>query len=235
MPMIPPAPRPLDRHAAIEALLPWYANGTLTPVETAAVEQHLTHCHACRAEVARCRTLATAIGQENQREVWQPAPDGFDRLLAQIDQLEGEPTSAVTRRPRLLERLSVWLGATPNPVRWTLALESLAVAALLLVIALPGTRLPSDYETLSGAPRPPAATGPRLRIVFADAATAKDIQSLLQEIDGSIVAGPTALGVYPVPLPAGARSDQVRAAALGTLRARHHVRLAEAATDGDHP
>lgn len=234
MPKTPPDQLPPDSHEAIAMLLPWYANGTLAPAETAPVEQHLARCHACRAELARCRTLVTAIGQENQREDWQPAPDGFDRLLAQIDRLEGKPTSAVTRRPTLLERLGAWLGATPAPVRWTLALESLAVAALLLVVALPGTRLPSDYETLSGVPRPPAA-GPRLRVVFADATTAKDIQNLLQEIDGSIVAGPTALGVYTVTLPAGARSEQLLAAALGTLRARPHVRLAEAFTDGDNP
>ena len=40
-------------HDEIEALLPWYANGTLTVAETATVERHLAHCPACRADLNR--------------------------------------------------------------------------------------------------------------------------------------------------------------------------------------
>ena len=90
-------------HDEIEALLPWYANGTLTVAETATVERHLAHCPACRADLEQCRALATAV-QRNE-ESWQPAPGGFDRLMAEIDRLEAKPTPAKTGSSSLLQRI----------------------------------------------------------------------------------------------------------------------------------
>lgn len=223
----------LSPHEEIEALLPWYANGTLTPAETATVERHLAQCPACRAELKQCHALATAV--RDTAESWQPAPGGFDRLMAEIDRLEAKPTPAKTRSPPLLQRILDWLGATPNPVRWTLALESMAVAALLLVVALPMLRTAPEYETLSSDTEPAAAKGPRLRVVFADSATVGDIRQLLRDIDGNIVAGPTALGVYTVALPAADRPDQTLARALSGLRARNQVKLAEPVAGGGEP
>ncbi len=212
-------------HDEIEALLPWYANGTLTPAETAAVEHHLAHCPACRDDLEQCRALATTV--QSNEEGWQPAPGGFDRLMAEIDRLEATPAPAKTSSPALFQRFLDWLGATPNPVRWTLALESMAVAALLLVVAVPMPRTTPEYETLSSDTAQPAATGPRLRVVFADSATAGDIRQLLRDIDGNIIAGPTALGVYTVALPATDHPDQTLAQALTNLRARNPVKLVE--------
>ncbi len=220
-------------HDEIEALLPWYANGTLTVAETATVEQHLSHCPACRADLEQCRALATAV-QRNE-ESWQPAPGGFDRLMAEIDRLEAKPTPAKASAPALFRRLLDWLGATPNPVRWTLALESMAVAALLLVVAVPMLRIAPEYETLSSGTEQPATKGPRLRVVFADTATVGDIRQLLRDIDGNIVAGPTALGVYTVALPATDHSDRALAQALANLRARNQVKLAEPIASGGKP
>ena len=222
----------LNPHEEIEALLPWYANGTLTPAETATVEQHLAQCPACRAELKQCHALATAV--RDNAESWQPAPGGFDRLMAEIDRLEPKPTPAKTRSPPLFQRILDWLGATPNPVRWTLALESMAVAALLLVVALPMLRTAPDYETLSSGAEQ-TTTGPRLRVVFADSATVGEIRQLLQDIDGNIVAGPTALGVYTVALPSGEHPKQMLASALAGLRARNQVKLAEPVAGGGAP
>lgn len=222
----------LNPHEEIEALLPWYANGTLTPAETATVEQHLAQCPACRAELKQCHALATAV--RDNAESWQPAPGGFDRLMAEIDRLEPKPTPAKTRSPPLFQRILDWLGATPNPVRWTLALESMAVAALLLVVALPMLRTAPDYETLSSGAEQ-TTTGPRLRVVFADSATVGEIRQLLRDIDGNIVAGPTALGVYTVALPATDHSDRALAQALANLRARNQVKLAEPIASGGKP
>jgi len=223
----------LSPHEEIEALLPWYANGALTPAETATVEQHLAQCPACRAELKQCHALATAV--RNNAESWQPAPGGFDRLMAEIDRLEPKPAPAKTRSPPLFQRILDWLGATPNPVRWTLALESMAVAALLLVIALPMPGTAPDYETLSSGAEQSAATGPRLRVVFADSATVGEIRQLLRDIDGNIVAGPTALGVYTVALPAADHPDRTLAQALASLRTRDQVKLAEPIAGEDKP
>lgn len=241
----------LTGHQALEALLPWYANGTLTPVETATVEHHLAECGACRAELEQCRALAQTL-QPDASEVWRPSPGGFDRLLAQIDRLEAplapaqshhsdasdaRPAPAYTRRPTLLERLRDWLGSTPHPVRWTLALESLAVVALLLIALPPGKVVTApDYETLSNDDQLLSpATGPRLRVIFDETATVGDLQRLLREIGGGIVAGPTALGVYTVALAGGSRAEQNQADALNRLRGHPQVRLAEPQTQGIKP
>jgi len=220
-------------HDEIEALLPWYANGTLTPAETATVERHLAHCPACRADLEQYRALATAV-QRNE-ESWQPAPGGFDRLMAEIDRLEAKSTPAKTSSSSLLQRILNWLQATPNPVRWTLALESMAVAALLLIVATPMLRTVPEYETLSSGAEQPATKEPHLRVVFADAATVREIRQLLRDIDGNIVAGPTALGVYTVALPATDHSDRALAQALANLRARNQVKLAEPIASGGKP
>ncbi|HRF62200.1 MAG TPA: zf-HC2 domain-containing protein [Candidatus Competibacter sp.] len=220
-------------HDEIEALLPWYANGTLTVAETATVERHLAHCPACRADLEQCRALVTAV-QRNE-ESWQPAPGGFDRLMAEIDRLEAKPTPAKTSSSSLLQRILDWLQATPNPVRWTLALESMAVAALLLIVATPMLRTVPEYETLSSGAEQPATKEPHLRVVFADAATVGEIRQLLRDIDGNIVAGPTALGVYTVALPATDHSDRALAQALANLRARNQVKLAEPIASGGKP
>ncbi|HNW77932.1 MAG TPA: zf-HC2 domain-containing protein [Candidatus Competibacteraceae bacterium] len=225
----PDSSLPLDPHTTIVALLPWYVNDTLSPVERAAVDQHLGECPACRDELAHCRTLADAV--QDPAPTWQPAPGAFERLMADIEHLEAVPAPRPAPKPHrampFWHRIRDWLGATPSPVRWTLALEGMAVAALLLIVILPGARLTADYETLSSGSAQPATAGPRLRIVFVERATARDMQRLLLAIEGSIVAGPGALGVYTVALPAGARASD----ALGSLRNDPAVRLAEAAQE----
>ena len=40
-----------SEHAAIDALLPWYVNGTLRGDELGRVERHVAVCPACRREV----------------------------------------------------------------------------------------------------------------------------------------------------------------------------------------
>lgn len=211
---------PLNPHQDLAALLPWYVSGTLSPAESTMLERHLTECSACRIDLAQCRQLAAVI--QDREADWQPAPDGFARLMAGIDRLETPPVAAKAAAPGWLTRMRDWLRATPNPVRWTLALESMAVAALLLMVALPLRQAPVEYETLSSSIPTPATTGPRAQVVFAATATISELHTLLRAIDGQIVAGPSALGVYTVALPTG-----TLAPALATLRGDARVRLAE--------
>lgn len=211
-------------HQAIEELLPWYANGTLTPAETRMVEQHLEQCSACRLELEQCRTLVAQL-HERAEVAWQPPAGHFDRLLADLDR--PAPPVPAPASPLLLQRLRAWLRVTPSPVRWTLALESLAVAALVLVVALPAPPTEPGYETLSDEETVPVAAEPRLRVVFADSATVGEIQQLLRGIDAQIVAGPTALGVYTLAVSGGERPAVARDQAAAALRTHAQVRLVE--------
>jgi ferredoxin-like protein FixX len=225
----PPSSTP-EAHAELEALLPWYANGTLTTDEANKVEQHLEQCVECQDELAQCRVLANAV-QADPRH-WQPPPGAFEKLMADIEQLEKKPVASTVPAPSLLQRIQAWFNLTPEPIRWTLGLETIAVAALLMVIATPGLRLASDYETLSSTTEQGTTAGPHLRIMFNDAATASEMQHLLLDIEANIVSGPTALGVYIVALPNDAGTAPSLSTILARLRAHHQIRLVEPIAPG---
>ena len=65
-----------------------------------------------------------------------------------------------------------------------------------------------------------------LDLVFADATTAAEIQTLLDEIGGEIVAGPSALGRYSVRLTTPPVDDARFGELLAKLAADRRVRLA---------
>jgi hypothetical protein len=213
-------------HREIEELLPWYANGTLTPAEQAMVEQHLKQCPACRMKLEPCRVLVTQL-HEPAEAAWRLPASHFDRLMADINRLASPPTRAKTG-PTLLQRILDGLRATPSPVRWTLVFESLTVAVLALVLLLPATP-PTEpgYETLSDGEAPMTTMAPRLQVVFAEPMTIGELHTLLRDMGGQIVAGPTALGVYTVAVTGGERPAEAQTRALTTLRANEHVRLVE--------
>lgn len=213
-------------HMEIEELLPWYVNETLTSAEQRAVEQHLEQCPACREALQECRALNLQL-HARAEEAWQPPAGHFDRLMADIDRLTPSPTPVKTG-PTLVQRISDWLRGTPSPVRWTLALESLTVAALVLVLIVTPAPLPDlGYETLSSVKAPPATTESGLQVVFTAPMTVGELQALLQDIGGQIVAGPTSLGVYTVAVTGNEPPVAARNRALATLRAHAQVRLAE--------
>lgn len=229
--------RQSDSHREIEELLPWYANGALDPAERARVEQHLEHCPACRADLAQCRTLAQWV-ETHDTATWQPAPAAFDRLMADIDQLatSSAPIEPAKAPPPLFQRILGWLRETPSPVRWTLAFESMAVAALVLAVLLPAAPVTdASYETLSRGENRPAAAGPQVRVMFADPLTVGDLRALLQEIGGQMVAGPNSLGIYTIALAGAAAPDVALRQALAVLRAHRQVQLAEPLSTGDPP
>lgn len=210
----------------IEELLPWYASGALDPAEMAAVEQYLAQYPARRAELEQCRGLAELI-KAHDATAWQPAPDAFDRLMTEVNRLEAGPMSTPTQTGSpLWKRVLEWLQSTPAPVRWALALESLAVTALALAVLLPAPANPG-YETLSNGEELAVTTGRQMRVVFDDAMSVGELRTLLRSIAGRIVAGPTPLGVYTVAVaggdPSGGQLDQ----AVMTLRAHPQVRLVE--------
>ncbi len=228
--MTSPILKPLTPDACqdIEELLPWYANGALDPAEMAVVEQYLAQHPDRRVELEQCRALAELI-EAHDATAWQPAPGAFDRLMTDIDRLEAVSVSAPAQAvPSLWRRALEWLRNTPSPVRWTLAVESLALAALVLVVLSPAS-LPTDpgYETLSNREAPTVAIGRQMRVMFDDQMRIGEQRTLLHSITGHIVAGPTPLGVYTVAVAGGDPSDGALDRAVMALRAHPQVRLVE--------
>jgi hypothetical protein len=169
-------------HSRVFELLPWLVNGTLAGEERSAVEAHARACIACRRELKAQQRLHDAARLRGTADV--SADAGFDRLS---DRLDGTASSRRTWTRR-------YAAAAPFAIA---AAAGIAVLALLVWF----TPLPqlgdNTYSTLAV---PPAGDAVLLDVVFAEATTAAEMQALLDEIGGEIIAGPSELGRYHVRL-----------------------------------
>jgi hypothetical protein len=198
---------PVPHSRALE-LLPWLVNGTLTGEEREAVEQHARACIACRRELKEQQRLHAAV--RARRTVDVSAEAGFDRLSAELD------TAALAPRTRWRAR---YAAAAPFAVA---AAAGMAVLAILLWLT-PLPRLDgNDYSTLANAPAGDVAL---FDIVFADDTTAAEMQSLLDDIGGEIVAGPSNLGRYSVRVANEQTNRETHEELLGALAADPRVRF----------
>jgi hypothetical protein len=196
-------------HARAFELLPWLVNGTLSGAEREAVEEHARACIACRRELKEQQRLLSALRARRTADV--SAEAGFDRLERDLD-----PAVHARRWWRLRPR---YAAIAPFAVS---AAAGIAVLAILLWFT-PLPQLDDSYTTLA---TPPTSSAPVLDVVFAEDTTAAQMQALLDEIGGEIVAGPSELGRYSVRVPA-ARADADRwRELLDVLAADSRVRFA---------
>lgn len=179
----------------IVGLLPWYLNGTLEVDEQRQVEAHAAGCARCQQEIRQWQALQAAV-REMGNAVPAPVGAGFPLLRRRIEQ-EREPVVNWS------ERLQAWLDGlfARRPVP-TLALAVVTVQ-FLLVVGLIGLLLEQRneiqtlYQTLSGPPVKTFSPG-RLTVAFHEQATEVEIRNLLHQVQGTIVEGPSALGLYTV-------------------------------------
>ena len=183
------------------ALLPWYLNGTLREDERRHVDQHLSSCAACRAELEE---LAQLNVQLHEVYVAQSAPStGIQRAVRVLVQRE---TSEKDVKPvtgsTWPNGLDDWFRSLFIP-RWAPALAvTLLVAQLGLLLWSLTLPTLSDQVTTRGVGAPTV----RLRVVFQETATERQIRVLVQEVHGRIVDGPALGGVYIMEVPAGDRT-----------------------------
>jgi Putative zinc-finger len=216
-----------NEHAGLIDMVPWYVKGTLTPTENALMKQHLEECEICRREVSNCEILADHL--PSTTETWKPSSAHFAGILAEVDKLGAATVKREIPRPviapGLFRRTSLYLSQTPRPVRWTLALETLAFAALALFIVLPihpNSGASGVFETLSNAETPATTQGLSIRLMFAEDMTTRELFDLLKQAKAQIRQGPSVVGSYTVEVPAEDTEQ-----ALATLRAHPKVRLAQ--------
>lgn len=217
-------------HGRIWDLIPWYVNGSLPAEERRAVEDHLAGCLRCREEERFCRRTAEALQQAGEVAP-SPHPVQLARVMARIDEAEAEHGRGRLRR--LVDGVRSWRPFPASPVRAMLAAQ-FAIAALLVGLVVWQHRqptvpaAPAEYHTLSDPEAPPA--GPvRLRLLFSENATEREIRELLLGVKGEIVGGPSPLGAYTVEIPLGGDPQGVL---LTHLRSHPKVRFAEPVTGG---
>lgn len=189
----------------LHTLLPWYVNGTLGVAARRALDREIAQSQALRSEVLWLELVRSQIREQTQAEVG-PRSDsaGLDTLMALV---HGEQSGTVLPLP---SRITRWLeGARRIPLS-----VGVAAALVLTQAVIIGTLLDQPAQdplrTLSGGA---AAGGQLLQITFKPMATETQIRTLLSSVQGEIVAGPGALGVYVVRVP-----DRQGTAALEKLR-----------------
>ena len=218
-----------DHDTAVE-LLPWYLNGTLEGPELEAVEHHLRACPECAAELEEQGHLAHLLRTSD--ELAFSAARGLDRLRDRL----GDEDEASDPRVGPQGTFAGWrrsFGDLGKAARWALAAQAAAIVLLVGALLAPGAgdggaaggasdaSARADFRTLTEAPAAVPGEGPRLRVVFDDAAREGDVRRLLQAIGAGIVAGPSAFGVYTVQVGTGeigggeVGSDEVGGSAVG--------------------
>jgi anti-sigma factor RsiW len=213
---------PQDEPGRIEALLPWYANGTLSAEEAAEVEAALAADPLLRAHLARIDDERIAA-IESAEALPLPSSRMADRLFAEIRK------AAPSARPSLLSRLFSAFGeqiAALSPSQLGLSAAAAALVLLVLGGALGGVvakrELTEGYQTASGdtAVNP---TGAYLLIAFQPAATAAEIEQIVGSVGGNIVDGPRAGGLFKLRIGEATMNEADRKAVTDRLVAAKDI------------
>lgn len=222
--MIEPTTLPSHVHPE-EALLPWYANGTLSETEREQVAAHLETCTACKRELEEIKGLKADLTELYAAETGPSQKIARSILHALTRDAAARRTNS-TSHALWIDGVDRWLRSLFTP-RWVPTLAAtilIAQIGLLLWTTMPATE-PEKVTT-----RTLGMQTARMRVVFQEAATEGQIRVLLQTIRGRIVDGPNPNGQYIIEVLAAdaetsreklerlrARIDVVQSADLDTL------------------
>lgn len=188
----------------IEALLPWFATGSLNASDTRRVERALAsdqdlarRLDLVREELAETIHLNETLGAPSARVM--------ARLFEKIDaEAPAARRGAATLSVNLTTRISSFVaGLSPRTLAWSGAVAVLAIILQAGIIAgvLLGERggSPGGYRTVSREPSGSAEAGSFVMIRFAPQASAADITKFLEANKAIIAGGPAAgTGMYRV-------------------------------------
>jgi len=192
-----------------EELLPWFVAGTLDSAETDAVQAFIDSGEIPESQLEELALFAESVGETGAEEpAYNPAI--LTRAMQQLDLVEqAQPDEPLVVREAQHHRTtpggssSGWFASLLDRLQWSLTppLARLAIGAQFallvgLVVALGAGEGVDDgqggYETVANLP-PSAAD---LSVVFVPGTAETQIRKLLLDNQASIIAGPTALGVY---------------------------------------
>jgi hypothetical protein len=231
--MNPHRDRITARHAEVQDVLPWLANGTLTGTELERVQAHVETCADCRADLAALRTVhATGPGLDLDFD-----PDrALARLLPRLDDATAvdddgalpacAPAAApavesAIKGPGLLQRWRERFAANDGAwLRAAVAAQCGVIAVLAVLLARPAAHLetPDAYRVLGAGGANGAA---RLVVTFRPDTPERELRRIVRASGGRIVGGPTVTDAWLI------GADGQAAPVLARLRAEPAVTLAE--------
>lgn len=189
----------------LRALLPWYVNGTLDGATRQDVENQLARSPNLRSELLWLRLLRGQIREHAQAQLSQRSDSaGLETLMALV---HGEQTGKVLP---LRRRFAEWVAAVRSlPLSVGIA-ATVVLSQAVIIAALLDQPTQVPLTPMAGGA---VVSGSLLQITFKSVATEAQIRAVLAGVQGDIVAGPGALGVYTVRVP-----DRQGALALERLR-----------------
>lgn len=178
------------------ALLPWYANRTLGEQERQQIAHHLETCASCRAELEELSHLETSLIAAYRS---QPEPSArlAQSVMAKVaaERLAGR--NKQSESSSWLTDIDRWFRSLFLP-QWVPTLAVLLLVAqmgLLLWVGLP----PVDRGEVST--RSLSMQTAKFAVTFQASSTEEQIRSLLQNVHGRVIDGPTAEGLYTIEVP----------------------------------
>lgn len=200
-----------NEHQKVWNLLPWYINHSLDPVEQDIVRKHVETCITCRIELNQQQQLFEKIQETDLLQ--QVSQASFAQLKKRMEDQSRPSILAGLRRPGLHSH------QFPGFVKYT------AWAAGLLLLAMPflfnhpmnGPDLKGEYRTLA-SPFEGEQKSNVVRIVFADQHSPEQIETILNNVSGHIVKGPSKNSIYEVQIGNQQTDSQVVKEAISYLR-----------------
>ncbi len=191
-----------SEHQEISLLLPWYVNNTLENEECNRVETHLKSCLVCRIELVNLQKLSVFVNQEDDVDTAVQA--AFSQLKNRIHENQvttKQETGFFDALAGFFNQLVALFNAKNifrrNPGFVLATVFSCAFSLILLDHFSVMRMFDNDFQTLSSNQK--VVTGKNeIRLVFAKNLSEQQIKRIVASIDGKIVAGPTAQGVYRV-------------------------------------
>lgn len=183
----------LSRRDELEALLPFYLNGTLEGADLAAVEDWLATDEAAMAALAEAEAEFSETAAAN--EAIRPPADALGRFAKALEAEAGpvrQPASS------LLSQLWARVVGLPAGVAWAAAAAAVAFMLVQAVVEPGGRSGGMDDFEIAGIGD---ADLPFALVTFKGDARMEDVIGFLEENDASILAGPASGGLFRVAFP----------------------------------
>lgn len=231
----------LDTHscAAIDQLIPWFVNGTLSTLENARVSRHLQDCHTCQQALTLSEMIhASATDTHSGANTQGLSMRSFDELATRVDQYETTITPATPTTDNLPRFRRDFFIRHHIPQR---VITGMAICVVLFISVLfapesdfsnqmLGANQSPIYQTLTDTPGtalPPDSTTDNAyryyRVLFQKDTPQHRVDTLIQGINATVISGPTPRGVYTLRLTA-------QETLLPQLRATPDILVAESVT-----
>ena len=191
----------MSRRDEMEALLPFYLNGTLDGEDLSAVEEWLASDPQAAAALEEAE--AEFSGTFASNEAVKPPADALSRFSKSLDRVAGPARAPAA--PSLAARLWERFMAVPATVAWAAAAAAVALVLVQAVLE-PGGR--GDNFEIAGSDE--LAKMPFVLVTFKPDARMADVTAFLSENGAVVIAGPAAGGVFKIGIRAVTVADYDR-------------------------